>query len=59
MKDLIDNKTDNELSRSILAETAKAKNEIACAQRDLEKATSRLNFLIVVANKLIQRSGDK
>ena len=58
MKDLLDNKTDDELLRSIIAETAKANNEIACAKRDIDKATSRLNFLVVLANKLINRSKD-
>ena len=55
MKDLMDSKTDQELLQSVIAETAKAKNEIACAKRDIEKATSRLNFLVVLANKLIER----
>lgn len=58
MKDLMENKTDEELLQSILAETAKANNEIACAKRDITKATSRLNFLIVLANKLIDRKQD-
>ena len=58
MKDLIENKTDTELLQSIIAETAKASNEIACARRDITKATSRLNFLVVLANKMIERTGD-
>lgn len=58
MKDLIENKTDTELLQSIVAETAKASNEIACAKRDITKATSRLNFLVVLANKMIERTGD-
>jgi hypothetical protein len=58
MKDLMENKTDEELLASILAETAKANNEIACARRDITKATSRLNFLVVLANKLIDRKQD-
>lgn len=58
MKDLIENKTDDELLQSIIAETAKASNEIACARRDIAKATSRLNFLVVLANNLIKRTGD-
>ena len=58
MKDLIENKTDTELLQSIIAETAKASNEIACASRDITKATSRLNFLVVLANKMIERTGD-
>ena len=56
--DLIDKKTDSELARSLLAELAKAKNEIACARQDIEKATSRMNFMLVVLNKLISRQGD-
>lgn len=55
MKDLLDTKTDTELLQSIIAESAKANNEIACAKRDIEKAQRRLNFLIVLANKLIDR----
>jgi hypothetical protein len=42
----------------MLAEIAKASNEIACAKRDIEKATSRMNFLVVLANNLINRSTD-
>jgi hypothetical protein len=58
MNDLLDNKTDEELLLSILAETAKANNEIACAKRDIAKAASRLNFLVVLANKMIDRKKD-
>ena len=57
--DILDRKTDKELLQSIVAEIAKANNEIRCAQGDLNKAQSRLNFLVVVANKLIDRTGDK
>lgn len=56
--DVIDTKTDEELLRSLLAEIAKANNEINCASNDLKKARNRLSFLIVVANKLIERQGD-
>ena len=55
MSSLIEDKTNLELAQSILAETAKARNEIDCAQRDLKKAQSRLSFLIVAANALIER----
>lgn len=58
MKDLIDNKTDEELLQSLLAEIAKANNELACAKRDIIKANNRINFLIVLANKLIERGKD-
>ncbi len=42
-----------ELAQTILAEVAKANNEIQCAEADLKKARSRLGFLIVVANRLL------
>ena len=58
MKDLLENKTDRELLQSMIAESAKANNEADCAIRDLKKAQSRHNFLIVLANKLIERSKD-
>ena len=56
--DLLDKKTDEELLKSILEEIAKAKNEIRCARADLDKANSRISFLLVVINKLIERQGD-
>lgn len=56
--DVIENKTDLELAQSILAEVAKARNELQSAENDIKKAKSRLSFLIVVANRLIDRKGD-
>lgn len=56
--DLLDSKTIEELEKSLLAEVAKASNEIRCAKQDLEKASGRLNFLLVVINKLINRKED-
>jgi glutamine phosphoribosylpyrophosphate amidotransferase len=56
--DIIDKQTDSELLQSLLAETAKAKNEVRCAQQDLQKATGRLNFVVMLTNKLIERQGD-
>jgi len=53
--EVLDKKTDEELLRSIICEIAKAKNELNCAKGDIEKATSRLNFLLVVTNKLAER----
>lgn len=53
--DILDKKTDEELYRSLLGEIAKARNEIACAKGDLDKANSRLSFLLVVVNTLIDR----
>lgn len=56
--DILDQKTDDELMRSLLAELAKSNNELKCARQDLEKATGRLSFVIAVANKLINRQKD-
>lgn len=56
--DILDKKTDEELIKSLLGEIAKARNELSCAKGDLDKANSRLSFLIVVANELIQRKHD-
>lgn len=58
MKDMLDKKTDKELEQSILAEVAKANNEIRCARADLDKAASRLNFVLVLVNNLINRQKD-
>ena len=55
--DLPKDKTDLELHQSILAEVAKAKNEIASAEADIKKIKNRLSFLIVLANEMINREG--
>lgn len=56
--DILDSKDDKELHQSIIAESAKAMNEIRCAKADIEKATSRLKFVVMLANKLIERKGE-
>lgn len=56
--DIVDSKTTEELLRSLIAEIAKANNEVNCAQTDVKKAKNRLTFAIMVANKLIDRQGD-
>jgi hypothetical protein len=56
--ELLNSKTDDELLASMIAELAKTRNEVACAQRDLNKATSRIGFLLVIANTLINRKKD-
>ena len=56
--DVVEKKTDVELYQSLLSEIAKSKNEISCAKGDLAKAHSRLQFLIVVVNELLNRKGD-
>lgn len=56
--DILDSKSDNQIAQSMLAEIAKAKNEVNCARNDLNKAHNRLTFLVVLANELINRSKD-
>ena len=51
----IDSKTSEDLLRSLLAEIAKATNELRCSRGDIEKAQSRLQFTVAVLNELIQR----
>jgi hypothetical protein len=55
---ILDKKTNEELEQSIIAEVAKASSEIRCARQDLEKATNRLSFVLVLANTLINRIQD-
>ena len=56
--DILDSKTTDELHLSILAELAKTSNELKCCRADIEKITSRLSFLLVVTNNLINRKKD-
>lgn len=53
--DILDKKTNDELLRSLLAEVAKATNELRCARADVEKAQSRLTFVVALVNELIKR----
>lgn len=55
---MLENKTDSEILRSMLAEMAKATNELKCAARDVEKVANRLNFTLVLLNEMIDRQGD-
>ena len=56
--DLLDNKREEDLLDAMLPEIAKAQNEIRCARRDLEKATNRMSFILLIVNKLIDRKKD-
>jgi hypothetical protein len=38
----------------MMEETAKTKNELRCAQKDLEKANNRLSFCLSALNHLTQ-----
>lgn len=52
---VVKDKTDHDLLKSLIAELAKAQNEIACARGDLDKANSRLKFVLMVVNELKDR----
>lgn len=56
--DVIDSKSDKELLESLIAEVAKASNEIKCAKGDIEKAQNRIRFINMVLHTLIDRQGD-
>jgi hypothetical protein len=51
-------KSNTELLQSLVAEVAKARAELRCAEEDIKKATGRIGFLIVLANELINRQED-
>jgi hypothetical protein len=53
--DILDQKSDKELLQSLVAEIAKATNEIKCARGDIDKAQGRIKFLLVLAHTLINR----
>lgn len=56
--DLLSSKSQAVLLESLIAELAKATNEIKCAQSDLQKAKGRLQFAIAVTNELLNRKED-
>lgn len=58
MKDLIDKKTDEELYQSIIAESAKATAEMRSALNDIDKASNRIKFILMLAHKLMDRKKD-
>jgi hypothetical protein len=53
--DILNNKSNEDLQKSIICELAKSKNEIACARADLEKANNRITFALAIANTLQDR----
>ena len=54
--DVLNNKSDDELLKSAIAEIAKASNELKCSQQDLQKVSSRLSFLLVLTNLMLNRN---
>ena len=55
---VLNDKSDRELLKSIIAEMAKMSNELKCSQQDQQKVQSRLSFLLVTTNELINRQKD-
>jgi hypothetical protein len=55
---VIDSKSTQELNQSLVAELAKATAELRCAKDDLAKVSSRLSFVLAVANTMINRQKD-
>jgi hypothetical protein len=56
--DVIDDKSDKELIESLVAEVAKANNELKCARGDIDKAQGRIKFATMLLHRLIDRQGD-
>lgn len=56
--EILDRLSDKQLTETLIAEIAKATNEIKCAKADIDKAQSRIRFLLVVAHTLIERQKD-
>ena len=48
MNDLIETKSSLALYNSLLGEAAKSQNELKCAQRDVEKALTRMSFILLI-----------
>ena len=56
---LLNNTSKDDLLKSVLAETAKANNELKCAEGDIKKARGRLSYLIVLINELLDRKHNR
>lgn len=55
---MLSQQSDQQIRQVLVAEIAKSANEIRCARRDIDKASSRLSFLTALANEMIYRQGD-
>lgn len=58
MSEFFQDKTQQELLESLLAEVAKATNELRCGERDIRKANGRLQFAVMALNNMINREKD-
>lgn len=57
--EVLQNKSTENLQHTMLAELAKSTNELRCATKDIEKATNRIGFALVLLNELIARDHDQ
>jgi len=55
--DVLD-KSSDDLVEAMLPELAKAMSELRCAKQDLEKATNRMSFILLLVNTVINRNKD-
>lgn len=55
---IFDELTDEQILRSLIAECAKALNEIKCARKDLDVADARLRFLLSAVHHLNDKIGE-
>ena len=55
---IFDDKTDDEIFRSVEAELAKALAEMRCARKDLEQSEVRMKFALATVHYLKQRYED-
>lgn len=52
---VLNTKTHQEVLQSLLAETAKASNELRCLKQDAQKVANRLTFVVAAVNELLDR----
>ena len=56
--EVLKDKSSANLRASMIAELAKSTNELRCATRDIEKASNRISFALVLVNELLDRESD-
>lgn len=56
--EVLKNKSRLHIEQTMLAELAKSSSELRCAQRDIEKISNRISFLLVLLNELLERSSE-
>jgi hypothetical protein len=56
--DVIDAKSDKQLIESLIAEIAKANNELKCARGDVEKAQGRISIFDAVRALVLDEEGN-